>query len=150
VRNFMTIAGNLIWFLLGGVVTGLAWWMVGLLAYVSVVGIPWGKACFVLGQFHFWPFGREAVSRSDLYGRDDIGTGAAGTIGNVVWFILAGWWLAILHVLSALACFVTIIGIPFAFQHLKFVGIALAPIGKTVVRSELVGAVRSRSLASSS
>lgn len=147
-RNLLTIAGNLIWFLLGGLVTGLSWWLAGLVAYMSIVGIPWGKACFVLGQFHFWPFGREGIRRSDLYGRQDIGTGAAGTLGNVIWFVLAGWWLAILHLFSALACFVTIIGIPFGFQHLKLAGIAIAPIGKTVVRTELAHAGRARSLAS--
>ena len=147
-RNLVTIVGNVLWFLLGGVVTGLAWWLVGLLAYVSLIGIPWGKACFVLGQFHFWPFGREAVRRSDLYGRQDIGTGAAGAVGNVIWFVMAGWWLAILHILSALACFLTVIGIPFAFQHVKLAGIAVAPIGRTIVRSELARAGQTRSLAS--
>lgn len=113
---------------------GLAWWIVGLIAYLSIVGIPWGRACFVIGEFTFLPFGREAVSRRDVTGRDDMGTGALGTLGNVIWFLLAGWWLAIGHVLSAVACVVTIIGIPFGVQHLKLAGIALAPIGKTVVR----------------
>ena len=133
---------NLLWFLMGGVLMGLGWWLVGLLAFVSIVGIPWGKACFVIGQFAFWPFGKEAVSREDLSGREDIGTGALGLVGNVVWFVLAGVWLAIGHVLSAAACFITIIGIPFGIQHLKLAGIALAPIGKTVVDKELAAAVR--------
>ena len=131
----MRAIGNLIWFVFGGVFMGLAWWLVGLIAYLSIVGIPWGKACFVIGQFTFLPFGREAVSREHLSGRTDIGTGALGAIGNVVWFLLAGWWLALGHVMSAAACFLTIIGIPFGIQHLKLAGISLAPIGKTVVRS---------------
>jgi uncharacterized membrane protein YccF (DUF307 family) len=130
----MRAIGNLIWFVFGGVVMGLAWWAVGLLAFLSIVGIPWGKACFVIGQFAFLPFGREAVSREVMTGRSDIGTGLLGTLGNIAWFILAGWWLALGHVLSAVACFVTIIGIPFGIQHLKLAGISLAPIGKTVVR----------------
>ena len=138
----MRTIGNLLWFLMGGVLMGLGWWLVGLLAFVSIVGIPWGKACFVIGQFGFWPFGKEAVSREDLSGREDIGTGALGLVGNVVWFVLAGVWLAIGHVLSAAACFITIIGIPFGIQHLKLAGIALAPIGKTVVDKELAAAVR--------
>lgn len=138
----MRTIGNLLWFLMGGVLMGLGWWLVGLLAFVSIVGIPWGKACFVIGQFAFWPFGKEAVSREDLSGREDIGTGALGLVGNVVWFVLAGVWLAIGHVLSAAACFITIIGIPFGIQHLKLAGIALAPIGKTVVYKELAAAVR--------
>lgn len=138
----MRTIGNLFWFLMGGVLMGLGWWLVGLLAFVSIVGIPWGKACFVIGQFAFWPFGKEAVSREDLSGREDIGTGALGLVGNIVWFVLAGVWLAIGHVLSAAACFITIIGIPFGIQHLKLAGIALAPIGKTVVDKELAAAVR--------
>ena len=138
----MRTLGNLLWFIMGGVLMGLGWWLVGLLAFVSIVGIPWGKACFVIGQFAFWPFGKEAVSRDDLSGREDIGTGALGLVGNIIWFVLAGVWLAIGHVLSAAACFITIIGIPFGIQHLKLAGIALAPIGKTVVDKELAAAVR--------
>ena len=138
----MRTLGNLLWFIMGGVLMGLGWWLVGLLAFVSIVGIPWGKACFVIGQFAFWPFGKEAVSRDDLSGREDIGTGALGLVGNIIWFVLAGVWLTIGHVLSAAACFITIIGIPFGIQHLKLAGIALAPIGKTVVDKELAAAVR--------
>ncbi len=65
-----------------------------------------------------------------------------GLVGNIIWFVLAGVWLAIGHVLSAAACFITIIGIPFGIQHLKLAGIALAPIGKTIVEKELAAAVR--------
>ena len=138
----MRTIGNFLWFIMGGVLMGLGWWLVGLLAFISIVGIPWGKACFVIGQFAFWPFGKEAVSRKDLSGREDIGTSGFGTIGNIVWFLLAGIWLAIGHVLSAAACFITIIGIPFGIQHLKLAGVALAPIGKTIVEKELAAAVR--------
>ena len=112
---------------------GLAWWFFGLLAFITIIGIPWGKACFVIGQFTFLPFGREAVSRNVLNQKDDIGTGTLGFIGNVIWFIFAGVWLAIGHLGAALACFVTIIGIPFGIQHLKLAVISLAPIGKTIV-----------------
>jgi len=121
---------------------GLAWWIVGLLAYVSVVGIPWGKACFVIGRFTFFPFGKEAISRKELTWKDDIGTGTLGTVGNVIWFIFAGLWLAIGHVSSALLNFITIIGIPFGIQHLKLAGIALAPIGRTIVSKEVAAAAR--------
>ena len=138
----MRTLGNLLWFIMGGVLMGLGWWLVGLLAFVSIVGIPWGKACFVIGQFAFWPFGKEAVSRDDLSGREDIGTGALGLVGNIIWFVLAGVWLAIGHVLSAAACFITIIGIPFGIQHFKLALIALAPIGKTIVDKNLAAAVR--------
>jgi uncharacterized membrane protein YccF (DUF307 family) len=73
---------------------------------------------------------------------NDIGTGALGTFGNVIWFVFAGIWLAIGHLLSELGCFVTIIGIPFGIQHLKLAGIALAPIGKTIVGNEVAAAAR--------
>ncbi|MBK7592024.1 MAG: YccF domain-containing protein [Betaproteobacteria bacterium] len=133
---------NLLWFVLGGILMGLAWWLAGIVAYITIIGIPWGKACFVMGQFSFFPFGKEAISRRELHQADDIGTGALGTIGNVIWFIFAGVWLAIGHVACAIANFVTIIGIPFGIQHLKLAGIALAPIGKTVVTKEVAAAAR--------
>ncbi len=129
----MRSIGNFLWFVFGGFFMGLAWWFFGILAFITIIGIPWGKACFVIGQFTFLPFGREAVSRRDLNQKDDIGTGTLGFIGNVIWLIFAGAWLAIGHVASALACFITIIGIPFGIQHLKLAVLALAPIGKTIV-----------------
>ena len=140
----MSAIGNFLWFILGGVFMGLGWWLAGVLAFVSIIGIPWGRACFVIGKFTFFPFGKEAIDRDDLSGREDIGTGGLGVLGNIVWFLVAGWWLAIGHVMSAIACFVTIIGIPFAVQHLKLAGIALAPIGKTIVDKEVASAARSR------
>jgi uncharacterized membrane protein YccF (DUF307 family) len=138
----MRAIGNLLWFILGGVWMGLAWWIAGLLAYISVVGIPWGRACFVIGRFTFFPFGKEAISREELTQKEDIGTGVLGTVGNVIWFIFAGVWLALGHVSSALLNFITIIGIPFGIQHLKLAGIALAPIGKTIVSKEAAAAAR--------
>ena len=92
-----------------------------------------GRSCFVIGKFALWPFGQEAVNRRDLSGRGDLGTGPLGVMGNVLWFLAAGWWLAIGHLSSALACFVSIVGIPFGIQHIKLALIALAPVGMTVV-----------------
>lgn len=129
----MSIIGNILWFILGGAFMGIGWWLAGALAYISIIGIPWGKACFVIGQFAFMPFGKEAVSRKYIGDEDDIGTGVWGAIGNVLWFIFAGFWLALGHLISALVCFITVIGIPFGVQHLKLAGLAIAPIGKTVV-----------------
>ena len=136
--------GNILWFVLGGLVMGLAWWLIGLLAFITIVGIPWGRSCLVIGQFTMWPFGREAISRSELRKREDIGTGLLGLFGNVIWFLLAGFWLAVAHIMVALALFLTIIGIPFGIQHLKLAGIALAPVGKTIVFSDVANAARSR------
>ena len=138
----MGAIGNFLWFILGGVFMGLGWWLAGLLAFVSIVGIPWGRACFVIGKFTFFPFGKEAIDREDLSGKGDVGTGFLGVLGNVVWFVLAGWWLAIGHIMAGVACFVTIIGIPFGIQHLKLAGIALAPIGKTIVDKDVAAAAR--------
>lgn len=138
----MRAIGNFIWFVFGGVFMGLSWWLFGLLAFVSIIGIPWGRACFVIGTFTFFPFGKEAIDRKELTSRDDIGTGAMGTVGNVIWFLLAGIWLAIGHITSAVLCFITIIGIPFSIQHLKLAGISLAPIGKTIVSKEVAEASR--------
>jgi uncharacterized membrane protein YccF (DUF307 family) len=112
---------------------GLGWWLVGAIAALTIVGIPWARACFVIGSFSFWPFGQEAVSRRELTGQEDLGTGPLGLLGNVIWFVVAGWWLAIGHLASALACFISIIGIPFGLQHIKLALIALAPIGMQVV-----------------
>ena len=136
----MGAIGNFLWFILGGFFMGLGWWFAGIVAYITIVGIPWGKACFVIGQFAFFPFGKEAVSRKDLSNQDDIGTGGLGLIGNIIWFIFAGVWLAIGHVVSAVLCFLTVIGILFGIQHLKLAGIALAPIGKTIVTKEVAAA----------
>ena len=133
----MGFIGNVLWFVFGGLVMGLGWWLAGLLALITIVGIPWAKACFVIGQFAFFPFGKVAISRKDLSKQDDIGTGVLGSLGNILWFIFAGVWLAIGHLLSAMFCFITIIGIPFGYQHLKLAGLALAPIGKTIVDKEV-------------
>ena len=138
----MRAIGNFLWFILGGVFMGLAWWLVGLVACVTVIGIPRGRACFVIGQFTFFPFGKEAISRKELTNQDDIGTGGLGLLGNIIWFFVAGFWLAIGHALSAVANCLTIIGIPFGIQHLKLAGIALAPIGKTIVTKEVAAAAR--------
>ncbi|MBU2925840.1 YccF domain-containing protein [Colwellia sp. 4_MG-2023] len=138
----MRTIGNLIWFIFGGVIMGLAWCFFGLIAFLSIVGIPWGRACFVMAGFSFFPFGKEAIARNELTQSEDIGTGGLGMLGNIIWFIFAGFWLALGHVFSAIACFITIIGIPFSLQHLKLAGISLSPIGKTVVTKEVAAAAR--------
>lgn len=129
----MRTIGNIIWFLFGGVFMGLSWWLAGIIMFISIIGIPWSKACFVIGTFTFFPFGKKTVSRDELTGKRDIGTGCLGLVGNVIWFVLCGLWLAIGHVISAILNFITIIGIPFGIQHLKLARISLAPIGKTIV-----------------
>ena len=138
----MSLIGNIIWFLLGGLVMGLSWWIVGIVAFCTVIGIPWGRSCFVIGKFSFFPFGKQTINRQELTGRADIGTSGLGFIGNIIWIIFAGIWLAIGHVVSAIACAITIIGIPFAIQHIKLAAVSLAPVGQTVVSNEVADATR--------
>lgn len=129
----MTALGNLLWFLCGGVFMALGWWLTGVIMFCTIIGIPWARSCFVIGKLALFPFGHEAVNRRDLTGYHDMGTGSLGMLGNIVWFVFGGVWLAIGHVLWALACAVTIIGIPFALQHLKLASLAMAPVGMTIV-----------------
>lgn len=93
--NTLALIGNIIWFVFGGLIMGLEWWLAGILCFISIVGIPWGKACFLILQFTFWPFEKEATSRKHKSGKDDIGRGTLGLIGNVFWLISIGIWLAI-------------------------------------------------------
>jgi uncharacterized membrane protein YccF (DUF307 family) len=127
---------NIVWFVAGGAIAGLAWIIAGVIMAVTIIGLPWARACFMLARFSVWPFGYDIIARDRLYGEHDIGTGAFGTIGNVIWFVLAGWWLAIMHIGAAIGCAVTIIGIPFAWQHVKLAIASLFPIGKTVVSTD--------------
>lgn len=143
----MRLLGNVIWFVFGGVVMGLAWWLAGMLFYISIIGIPWGKAAISLGTFSFFPFGKTVISRKELTQKDDIGTGALGMFGNVLWFIFAGVWLAIGHIGSGLLCCITVVGIPFGVQHFKLAGASLFPIGKKVVPIELADEARRRNAA---
>ena len=124
----MTLIGNLIWFLFGGFFMGLAWWFAAALAAITIIGIPWAIAAFRIGAFTFWPFGRKIVERQS---GPVAATGVA--LGNLIWALLAGWWLALGHLMSALLCAITIIGIPFALQHLKLASLSLFPFGKEIV-----------------
>ncbi len=124
---------NALWFVFGGFIAGLAWLFAGVLMALTIIGIPWARSCFVLARYSFWPFGYDIVSRDEARGRGDLGTGSLGTLGNIIWFVLAGWWLAIMHIVAAVGLAVTIIGIPFAWAHVKLALASLFPVGKTVV-----------------
>jgi uncharacterized membrane protein YccF (DUF307 family) len=138
---------NLLWLIFGGFITGILWLIAAGIMFVSIIGIPWDRAAYNIAIFTFLPFGREAISRRELTGKDDLGTGALGLIGNVIWFLLAGLWLALAHVIAGLACFVTIIGIPFGIAHFKLAGVSLAPIGKVIVPKEVAQEARRRNAA---
>lgn len=138
---------NIVWLIFGGFFMGFFWLIISLLAFVTIIGIPWGRACFNIALFSLWPFGSDAINRSELTQEDDLGTSPVGFIGNVIWFIVAGIWLAIGHVCMAICYAITIIGIPFAVQHIKFAGISLAPIGKSIVSYEVAAAARAKNAA---
>ncbi len=140
----MSAALNLLWLICGGFFLGLAWLLASLIMFVSIIAIPWGRAAFNIAVFTFLPFGREAIDRYELTGEKDVGTGALGLVGNVIWFLLAGIWLALGHLVVGIACFISIIGIPFGVAHFKLVGISLAPIGKVIVSKEVAAEARQR------
>lgn len=127
----MTTLGNILWLLLAGIWLGLSYLIAGVLTCLTIVGIPFGVQAFKLGGYSFWPFGRVVVQRID---HDE----ALGCIGNVVWLVLGGWWLALLHVALGLVLFVTIIGIPFGIVSFRMAGLALWPFGKMVVSLDQV------------
>jgi len=129
----MTLVLNILWFIFGGFISGLAWLLAGALLAITIVGLPWAMAAFRIAGFSFAPFGRHVVRRRSWSGRGDLGTGPLGFLLNVVWVLLAGWWLALHHVVLAIGLFASIIGIPFGLQHLKLALISFAPIGKDVV-----------------
>ncbi len=127
---------NLIWIIFGGGLMAIAWVIVGVLMAITVIMLPWSRAAFEIASYTLFPFGRTAVNRRVLTGQDDIGTGGLGFIGNVIWFVAAGWWLAFGHIVAGIACALTIIGLPLAVAHFKLVRISLAPIGLTIVNTD--------------
>jgi uncharacterized membrane protein YccF (DUF307 family) len=126
---------NVLWIAFGGLWMALGWIIAAVLMAITIVGLPWAWAALNIAAYTLLPFGQKAVSRAE-YSGGDIGTGFLGFVGNLVWLVLAGWWLAIGHAVTAVLLAVTIIGIPFAWAHLKLAGIALWPIGKTIVPAE--------------
>ena len=118
---------NIIWFVFGGFWLALAYALVGVVFFLLIATIPLGVASFRMARYAFWPFGRAVVDQPDA------GTGSV--LLNVIWIILAGWWLALGHVTTAIAQAITIIGIPLAIANLKMIPISLVPFGKEIVRT---------------
>ena len=127
---------NILWIITGGIWMAVLWLLAGIIMVITIVGIPWARSAFNIALYTLLPFGQTAVDRADYTGQEDIGTGPLGTIGNLIWLVLAGWWLALAHFIIALALAITIIGLPFAWAHLKLAGLALWPIGKMIVPIE--------------
>lgn len=120
---------NLLWLFLGGWTTALSWFTTALFMVITIVGIPWARAAFNIGLLNLWPFGSSVRTRSG----SDIGTGPLGLLGNILWFVFCGWWLAALHIFWGLLFCITIIGLPWGIQHFKLAKISFAPIGKAII-----------------
>jgi uncharacterized membrane protein YccF (DUF307 family) len=131
----LSLVLNLLWIVFGGVEMAVGWAIAAVIMAITIIGIPWARAAFNIASYALLPFGRKAVSRAEYSGHD-IGTSPFGLIGNIIWLVLAGWWLALGHLIAAVLLAVTIIGIPFAWAHLKLAGIALWPIGKQIVPAD--------------
>lgn len=116
---------NLVWLVLAGVWMAIGYVIAGIICCALIVTIPWGIASFRIALFALWPFGQRLERRPEA--------GIGSTLGNVVWFVVAGWWLAIGHVVTAIALAVTIVGIPFAWANLKLVPVSLTPLGRRIV-----------------
>jgi len=129
---------NILWMIFGGLEMAIGWLFAALIMVITVIGIPWARAAFNMASYALLPFGRKAVSRAEYLGTEDFGTGPFGLVGNILWLVFAGWWLALGHLIAALVLAITIIGIPFAWAHLKLAGIALWPIGKMIVEADEV------------
>jgi uncharacterized membrane protein YccF (DUF307 family) len=124
---------NILWIVFGGFWMAAGWVIAAFIMAITIIGLPWAWAAFNIASYTLFPFGRRAVSRAEYSGKADLGTGPFGLLGNIIWLVLAGWWLALGHLMTAILLAITIIGIPFAWAHLKLAGIALWPIGKVIV-----------------
>lgn len=125
---------NVIWLVFAGAWLALGYVAAGIVCVLLIVTIPFGLASFRIAGYALWPFGRAVVDRPDA--------GAWSTVGNVIWVVVAGIWLAIGHVATAIPLFVSIIGIPMGIANLKMIPISLLPLGKEIVPSDQPFAAR--------
>ncbi|MEE1930935.1 YccF domain-containing protein [Streptomyces sp. TRM 70351] len=119
---------NIIWLFLSGFWLFLGYLLAGLILCVTIIGIPFGVASFRVGRYALWPFGWTAAERHDA--------GAGSLIGNVLWVLLAGWWLALGHIATGIALCVTVIGIPLGIANFKMIPVSLMPLGREIVRTD--------------
>lgn len=122
----MKFIGNILWLVLGGLLVALYYFLVGLLFCITIVGIPFGYQLLKMGVFALWPFGSEVQS-------DTNDGGCLSIIMNVIWILVGGIEIAMIHVTFGLICCITIIGIPFGIQHFKMALLAFLPFGKKIV-----------------
>ena len=121
----MRIVLNIIWLLLAGIWLAIGYTIAAIICFILIITIPFGIASLRIALFALWPFGRTAVRRSDA--------GVASAIGNVLWFIFCGWWLALGHIVTGALLCITIIGIPLGLANFKLIPISLLPLGREIV-----------------
>jgi uncharacterized membrane protein YccF (DUF307 family) len=121
----MRLILNIIWLVFGGLLLAVTYFLVALVCFLLIVTIPFGFAALRIASYALWPFGRTIVEKP--------GTGTATLVANVIWLVLFGFWLAIEHLVTAVAMAVTIIGIPLALANLKLIPVSLMPLGKQIV-----------------
>ncbi len=121
----MSLLGNVIWLVFGGIWIFLHYLVAGVALCLTIVGIPFGIQVFKMAQLSLWPFGKNVVDKGG-------GSGCLSVVMNILWFFLGGIWIALHHLLWAIILGITIIGLPFAQQHIKLAGLALTPFGKEV------------------
>ena len=129
----MRLLLNLIWLIFGGLLLALGYALAGVICFILIVTIPFGFAAFRMANYTLWPFGRTLVKKPTA--------GLGSAIGNVIWFILAGWWLALGHIITAIAMFITIIGIPLGLANLKLVPVSVTPLGREIVDADERGPI---------
>jgi uncharacterized membrane protein YccF (DUF307 family) len=122
----MNFIGNIIWLIFGGFLAAVGYLFGGFILCITVIGIPWGLQCFKLAGLVLWPFGKEVVPVKN-------GGGCLSLIFNLVWLLFGGFYTALVHLVFAAILFITIIGIPFARQHLKLMELSLMPFSRQVV-----------------
>ncbi|MEV0218729.1 YccF domain-containing protein [Streptomyces sp. NPDC050704] len=126
--KLLSLLLNVLWFVFCGIWMALAYTLAALVCFILIVTIPFGVASLRIAGYVLWPFGRTTVERPDA--------GAPSFIGNVIWVIFAGWWLALGHLITSIPLFLSIIGIPFGWANLKLIPISLMPLGRDVVSTE--------------
>ena len=124
----MRLVLNVIWFVLAGLWMALGYALAALIMFILIITIPFGVAALRIGFFALWPFGKTVVRRSDA--------GAGSAIGNVLWFVLAGWWLILMHLITGVALCLTIIGIPLGLANFKLIPVTLTPFGRDIITIE--------------
>jgi uncharacterized membrane protein YccF (DUF307 family) len=124
----VSIALNIVWLVFGGLVLAVGYGLAALVMFLMIFTIPFGIAAARLAVYALWPFGRTVLIRPDR--------GVASVVGNIVWVVLAGWWLALAHLITGVAMILTIIGIPLGLANFKLIPIALTPFGREIVDIE--------------